>query len=166
MEYNKCLMVYFEKSGDIKDIQKKIKKTDVFDEPGCGIETEPHVTLLFGLAENVTKEQLQKHLQPLSNYRTMCLGSSLFENEDFDVLKMSAHNKNLVETNKALRDNFDYKNSYNDYNPHVTVAYLRRGEGQKYVNPTFKKTLFLKPSKFVLSTEIEPGKYKQEEWTD
>ena len=158
MDYNKCLMVYFEESDDIKDIQKKIKKTDVFDESGCGIETEPHVTLLFGLSENVTKEQLQKHLQPLSKYRTMCLGSSLFENENFDVLKMSAHNKVLVETNKALRDNFDYKNSYRDYSPHVTVAYLRSGEGQKYVNPTFKKTLFLKPLKFVLSTEIEPGK--------
>lgn len=37
MNYNKCLMVYFEESDDIKDIQKKIKKTDVFDEPGCGI---------------------------------------------------------------------------------------------------------------------------------
>lgn len=163
-KYNKCLMVYFEPSEQIKDIQKGIKKLDVYDEPGCGIEKETHATLLYGLSEDVTVEQLKKIVKPLNRYRTMCLGSSLFENDDFDVLKMDAHNKALVETNKELRDNFDYKGTYSEYKPHITIAYIRKGEGKKYAVPTFRKTLFLKPVKFVLSTEIEPGKYEHEDF--
>jgi hypothetical protein len=57
----------------------------------------------------------------------------LFENEKYDVLKFEVVGDNLHETNADLKK-FPHTTSFPDYNPHLTIAYLKKGEGSKYVN--------------------------------
>ena len=59
---------------------------------------------------------------------------TLFENEKFDVLKYDVVPGILAEANKVVSDKFPNTDTYPDYHPHVTVAYLKPGTGKKYVN--------------------------------
>lgn len=37
-----------------------------------------------------------------------------------------------MDINKKLKE-LDYKNDYPDYTPHITLAYVKSGEGEKYI---------------------------------
>ena len=162
-KFNKCLMVYYELSDEIIEMQKEIRKDDLSDDDYKSLEMEQHTTILYGLRDDVTVDDLKELVLPLKEYETVCYGSSLFENEKFDVLKMTAHNDNLYKTNEKVRKNCEYKNDYPDYKPHITIAYLKPGMGKKYVNEKFRKKITMKPLKFVLSTEVD-GTFVHDEW--
>lgn len=127
-----CVMLYFD-FPEIQDIHAKIDKRDIYEEEGdrtFGLEDESHVTLLYGLAGDVTignvEEILDKH-----TFGTCTLkNASLFENE-YDVLKFDVEGDSLHEANKALCE-LPFKNDYPDYHPHSTIAYLKKGAGKKY----------------------------------
>lgn len=162
-KFNKCLMVYYEPSDEIIELQKNIEKEDLQDDDYKSLETEQHTTILYGLRDDVSIDNIKKLVLPLENYETICYGLSLFENEKFDVLKMTAHNDSLFKTNEKIRNNCEYKNDYPDYKPHITIAYLKSGVGKKYLEKKFKKKIIMKPLKFVLSTEID-GTFVHDEW--
>lgn len=161
-KFNKCLMVYYEPSDEIIELQKNIEKEDLQDDYKS-LETEQHTSILYGLRDDVSIDNIKKLVLPLENYETICYGLSLFENEKFDVLKMTAHNDSLFKTNEKIRNNCEYKNDYPEYKPHITIAYLKPGKGKKYVKEKFNNKLVMKPLKFVLSTEID-GTFVHEEW--
>ena len=95
-----------------------------------GRETEPHVTLLYGLETQTPKDvkDLLKGEGPI----TVTLGkSSLFRNEDADVLKVDVDSPQLHALNAKLRT-LPNGNKFPEFAPHVTVAYLKPGEGEKY----------------------------------
>jgi hypothetical protein len=57
----------------------------------------------------------------------------LFRHRDQDVLKVNVHSPDLEHVNnvvKKLPNSFSFPN----YNPHVTVAYLKPGTGEKYLS--------------------------------
>lgn len=162
-KFNKCLMVYYEPSDEIIELQKNIEKEDLQDGDYKSLETEQHTSILYGLRDDVSIDDIKKLVLPLENYETICYKLSLFENEKFDVLKMTAHNDSLFKTNEKIRDNCEYKNDYPDYKPHITIAYLKPGAGKKYLEKKFKKKIIMKPLKFVLSTEVD-GTFVHDEW--
>jgi hypothetical protein len=49
---------------------------------------------------------------------------------------MNVSSEKLHELNK-LAKNLPHTDSYPDYKPHLTIAYLLKGKGNKYVNPNF-----------------------------
>ena len=59
-------------------------------------------------------------------------GVSTFDNEDYEVLKFDVDSDLLRKMNKAFRG-LPHTNDYDDYNPHMTVAYLRPGTSSKYI---------------------------------
>jgi hypothetical protein len=115
----------------IKKVQEEICPCEVYDlEPGHGIETEPHITCLYGL-----HIQQAKLLTDKINLRPMTFkikNISLFENDKFDVLKLGIESKDLHELNKEVCNNFEYTNNYPNYKPHCTIAYLLPGTGRYY----------------------------------
>ena len=124
-----CVMVYFDfPAMDI--LHQKIDEQDL-DPNEKGLEDEPHVTLLYGIHSNdVTDEEVKEATRGIAGpIRLHSIG--LFQN-DFDVLKFEAENPTLHGCNFNLRQ-LPHTTSYPDYKPHATIAYLKKGQGQKYI---------------------------------
>lgn len=118
-----------------KEILSSIDKNDLYidkDKVRDGKETKPHVTVLYGFHKD-TKIKKIKELCKDIKISLSITKMSLFENEKFDVLKFDVKSKDLVDLNKVMKDNFNYTNDYPNYKPHLTIAYLKKGEGQKYI---------------------------------
>lgn len=95
------------------------------------LETDPHVTVLYGL----TKHEAAPVAKAIADHGpvTVTLGKmSLFESEDYDVLKIDVESPELRALNAKL-SKLPNENSFPDYKPHMTIAYLKKGEGKKYV---------------------------------
>lgn len=143
---------------ELELIQSNILKEDLYDEEGYGFETEPHITVLYGIHEqepDIVKDSI--NLNPIEYEIT---GLSLFENDDYDVLKCSIKSKELEKLNKECCDLLEYTNDYPDYIPHLTVAYLHPGRGKKYIklkSKSFNKSK--KSNKFFFSDKDSEKTY-------
>jgi hypothetical protein len=136
-----CAMLFFNFSQN--KLHNQIDTEDIYEEENddsYGLEDEPHCTLLYGLHEEVTTQQVKdiilKH--PISG-PLYAYNISLFQTSpDYDVLKfdIKSDKKNptiLQKINKEL-SKLPNTNKFPDYHPHMTVAYIKKGIGQKYVD--------------------------------
>jgi hypothetical protein len=147
-----CAMLYFD-FPQINEIHDLIESDDIYTEEGdttFGLEKEPHTTLLFGLHDGVTTDDISKVLTGFKYGNCNIKNASLFENEKYDVLKFDVDGDNLHETNGKLRK-FPHTNSYPDYHPHMTIAYIKPGMGKKYVDLLKGKSFQLLPQHAVYS---------------
>ena len=143
------LMIDYETPDLIKDLHKKIDNKELYiKDDEYGIEKETHVTLVACLENDVDVEELKKYLNKLEEYKIVLTDISKFENEDYDVLKCSAKSMKLNETNKKIRDKFTTHSTYKEYNPHVTIAYLKSGMADKYTKTPLSPLVVLKPKCF------------------
>lgn len=153
-----CAMLYFD-FPQMKDIHNQIDKNDIYvdpEDPSFGLESEPHCTLLFGLHPEVTTEDVTKVIDGHDlDQIFLAHNISTFDNPNYDILKFDIGYKirggNILgKINNQLRT-FPHTNDFPDYHPHMTIAYLNKGEGQKYVDK-FKGNQFnLNPSYAVYS---------------
>lgn len=127
---------------DVIALQLQINPDDVYnDEPGHGLERDFHITVLYGIHEQ-TPDVVYSALD-LSPQKYKFTELSLFENEKYDVLKFSVDSKGLHTLNEQVCDRLYYTNSFPDYKPHCTVAYLKPGTGKNYTkikSPILGKT--------------------------
>jgi 2'-5' RNA ligase len=150
-----CSMVYFD-FPVMNRVQSLIEDEDLYTEDGgrYGKEDEPHTTLLYGIhSDEVEDDDVMEAsvMEPIHNIKLQ--DPSLFENEKYDVLKFNAEGDGLHEANAKLRK-FPHTNEYKDYHPHMTVAYLKKGKGAKYVKLIKENGLEsheVKPAKIVYS---------------
>lgn len=113
-----------ERVGDIQDL---LDPEDVIE-----LEDTPHVTVRYGLQDMTP----QKVRQLLSRYPRVWikLGRlSIFENDDVDVLKIDVQSEELHKVNRALGLHAA-ENTHRQYIPHVTIAFLKKGTGRKYLH--------------------------------
>lgn len=120
-----------------------------------GKTKKPHITVLYGIdvaEEKKTKELLAKIPKNLS----AIMGKvSLFHppGKEYDVLKIDVSSPTLEKVNTLLKKSVKYTNSYNDFHPHVTIAYLKKGTGEKYVGDTTFEGTQLTFQTFLYSNE-------------
>ena len=130
-----CGMLYFD-FPEIEQIHNLISPSDLYIEDGdstYGLEDEPHTTLLYGLHDEVSPISIDKTLGKFTYGNCKIHTPSLFKNEKYDVLKFDVSGDNLHQTNTELKK-FPHTSSYPNYHPHLTIAYIKAGEGNKYVN--------------------------------
>jgi hypothetical protein len=159
-----CLMVDFNipiwnKFTDI------IKPEDVYDEPGFGIENFPHTTILFGFHNEVTFDDLLPMLKRVKEpIKVELTGISHFSGPDYDVVKFDVDSKTLKSMNNKCKK-FPYTNNFPEYHPHITLCYVKKGEGKKY-DITFTKPVTITSSKFSFSNDKKEKFYYQIEPKD
>jgi|TARA_R110000772_G_scaffold97214_2_gene196394 hypothetical protein len=130
-----CVMLFF-KFPKLVNIHNIIQPQHIYTELldiSYGLETEAHTSLLYGLHDTVSLNDVTGVLQKYNYGEYKLTNPSLFENEKFDVLKFEVSGDNLYKTNTDLKQ-FPYTSSYPDYQPHLTVAYLKSGMGKYYVD--------------------------------
>jgi len=114
-----------------------IDKDDVYYKPydqSYGLEENPHVTILYGIHEEEVDPQrmadmIEFYMKPV----TVTIEEiGVFEGEEYDVVK---YNVPITGQLQKYRDVFiQVPNTQNfpEYQPHMTIAYVKSGEGKKY----------------------------------
>ena len=158
-----CVMLFFKPTDELLSLQDDIDEEDVHskivdekEDYGRTPDDEYHVTVLYGLHEEVTDEQVKEVLYSEDTPEVEFKDITLFENDDFDVVKIDMSSKGLVSLNKKLVE-YPHTTNYPDYHPHTTLAYVKAGEGKKYTKKL--KDFFVEPSHFIYS-KIDGSKVK------
>jgi len=146
-----CVMLYYT-FPEMDEIHDLIDPDDLYEEEGeeYGLEKEPHCTLLFGLHEGVSTSDVDKVLEEFTFETCKAHNASLFKNDKYEVLKFDIKGDNLEEANIKLRE-FPYTNEHPKYQPHMTIAYLKPGTGEKYCEKLKGKKYWLAPQYAVYS---------------
>jgi hypothetical protein len=161
-----CAMVYFD-FPQAPELHAMIESDDLYTETGdrtFGIEDEPHTTLLFGLHSNeIPDEEIMKICTSMPIGQLTLKNASLFKNSNkgYEVLKFDVENPVLYDINKKLAE-LPHTTDFPDYHPHCTIAYLKKGTGDRYVSLLQGKTFDVTPSEIVYSKP--DGSKKRKAW--
>jgi len=113
----------------IREIGEKIPDEDLHEK---GRDKEPHITLKWGIHGDDAagaRRAISGH-GPVS----IKLGApSLFESDKHDVLKVDVDSPALHELNAEINRECPHTDTFPEYHPHVTVAYLKTGLGKKHL---------------------------------
>jgi hypothetical protein len=152
-----CVMVDY-KFENWSSLLDSINTEDIYKVEGknYGLQPRPHLTLLYGIHDTVTDEQIQNCFQDTTeeDFKVKISGVSLFENPEFDVVKLEVVKTPILEeVNKKLSE-LPNSNQFPEYKPHITIAYVKKGLGQKYIDPNYEyqiknisKIVYVRPDK-------------------
>ena len=117
-----------------------IDPNDVFIKPldqSFGLEENPHMTVIYGIHENevdpeVIMEVIKENMEDVT---VMISKISNFESEEYDVVKYDIPvTEQIAHYRKMFENNFENTQSFTEYHPHMTIAYVKPGTGKKYVS--------------------------------
>jgi hypothetical protein len=120
------------------------------DLTGEGQEDDPHVTIKYGLLGDDPRplRDIAANFAPIE----VTLGEiDVFQNDDADVLYLQVESEWLRELNAAISAQIPNETTRPNYTPHVTLAYLRPGAGEKYVGPSNLSGLSVTFDRLILS---------------
>lgn len=149
----------FLKIIDEKDLYLGETQKDI-DDDEYGLESEPHITLLYGIhpKEN-DKEEILDWLKTLKPIELELSKIGIFENEKFDVVKIEIKpTEQLLKYRKHIEETFKNTQTFDGYNPHMTLAYVKTGKGKKYIQ-TLKEKLKLNFNEVIYSDSSYKKKY-------
>lgn len=128
-EYS-CLL--FNLPGDlayeVRQVGDMIPHTDLAED---GKELNPHVTIKFGLHTN-DAEEVRKEIQDLSPVAIQIGKASCFKADTHDVVKLDILSDGLHDLNGRVSERLECTDTYPDYKPHITLAYVKPGLGEHY----------------------------------
>jgi 2'-5' RNA ligase len=121
------------------DVLAQIDKSDLYEDPEgieeFGLENQPHITVIFGI--HSTENDRTKLIEKIKKYKPIKLKVSdigMFETDKYDVLKLDIKpTKELLKYRDDLISTTKNTQSYPEYHPHMTLAYVKKGTGKKYL---------------------------------
>lgn len=92
------------------------------------LETEPHITVKYGLHTDDVKD-VQRKVKDWGPVEVELGDLMVFENPDEDVLVVEIISSDLKKLNRRISQ-LEHTDSFNEYRPHATIAYLKPGAGR------------------------------------
>lgn len=135
---NTQVAVTGQEATEIKNFAAKIPDEELYideSDDSYGREDEPHITVKYGLKTNDPGD-VQSILKDHPQVSAKMGGVSIFENEKYDVVKVEIDSPELHALNEKINKEAEIslpKGETFDYTPHATIAYVKPGEGKKYV---------------------------------
>lgn len=114
-----------------------IDEKDVYIKPldeSYGLEAQPHVTVVYGIHEDEIDEEtianvIKENMKPI----TVTIEEiDVFEGKECDVVKYNIPVTPELKKYRSLFLKFPNTQSFPDYHPHMTIAYVKPGTGIKY----------------------------------
>jgi 2'-5' RNA ligase len=112
----------------IKNMADKIPKALVRSDKHVG---KPHVTVLTNI-DNKSFEAATKVSRQSSSGSVRLGRTKVFDRPDYDVVYVEAGSDALSGTHQKLKAGTDNVQTFPEYRPHVTLAYVRKGTGKYY----------------------------------
>jgi len=135
-----CVMVEVPVSN-WDNLLSSIEKEDIYEVDGdrsYGLQENPHVTILYGLHSGVSAGQVKEIFDSFEgDIRIEIDGIGIFENKDFDVVKMNVVPTEGLQRLHDMLSELPNSNEYPEYKPHMTLAYVKKGCGKKYEDPSY-----------------------------
>ena len=152
-----CVMVDYN-FENWSELLNSIEQDDIYKVEGknYGLQPRPHLTLLYGVHKEVEDEDIQKCFEGMTedDFKVQIEGVSLFENPEFDVVKLGVTKTDKLQEVYDRLSQLPNSNQFPEYKPHITIGYVKRGLGQKYLNPDYKyqiknisKIVYVRPDK-------------------
>jgi 2'-5' RNA ligase len=117
----------------IKWGKEKIADKDLVQDEknSMGREDEIHATVLYGLKDE-TPESFKKVVEAVAPFEARLGLVTLFkDNKEHDVVKIDIEAPELHRLHYEIAEAAPCENSFPTYVPHVTIAYVRKGAGDK-----------------------------------
>jgi len=135
--------------GISKSIMKwgedNIKSKALYTEGGGskGREDDIHVTVLYGIVDSDPAETARV-ISKIKPFKVRLGLINVFKDKkEYDVLKIEVESGVLERLHYDLAKKIDNENSFPTYKPHVTISYVKKGAGDKFVgDETFKGKTF------------------------
>ena len=119
--------------------RKNVSDDDIFvsqNDPTYGREDEIHITVLYGIHSDASDE-VEKLLKDTGPIKARLGKVWVFSNPfKFDVVVIKVISEDLERLNAKLAEGVVYTNRYGKYNPHLTIAYVKKGKGWKHADLT------------------------------
>jgi 2'-5' RNA ligase len=118
------------------EITSSIDPNDIYtDEDKPGISKDPHITLLYGYDNSIIPEMVENILKNFIKepIEVEIEGIGLFENKTFDVVKFNIKKSEILQKLYDELSKLPNSNKFKNFTPHITIAYVKKGTGKKYV---------------------------------
>lgn len=134
---------------------------------GEGLETRPHITVLYGIHHKGrgtiydTQDLVYREFNSPVKYS---LGGVGFfkggRDKEFDVLYLRINGRPIRDLHDCIKDNISNSFSYPNYTPHMTLAYLKLGSADKYKDLLIPSTRPSYTSNWIHYSDLERKKHK------
>lgn len=91
-----------------------------------------HITVAFGINIGTDINLIKEIVRNRPSYFQIT-ELSLFENENFDIIKFDIMSTDLRILNHIIKSKMEVKSTFYNYHPHLTVAYVPKGMGRELI---------------------------------
>lgn len=123
------------------------------EDPSFGREDDIHITVIYGLHTDSIKDVSPLFSSEKQFECTLGKIAMFTKNDKFDVLIVEVECDKLHKLNDRMQKSLQATVNHPVYVPHVTIAYLKKGTGKKYVGNEFFKGEKFDVSEIVFSAK-------------
>lgn len=96
-----------------------------------GRDSIPHVTVKYGIM-TIDPDEVARVVESVEPFEVRLGRCSVFHNEESVVLKLGVDSPGMVALHHNVCMKLDHVDTYRDYRPHITVAYLKKNDKDPY----------------------------------
>jgi len=129
--------------------KENIPKEDL---EGIGLEDEIHATIFYGIKSD-DPGQVRKILRHFRPFEIRLGLITHFDTPDNDVLKISVESPVLESMHYLFEHELENDNTFPTFQPHVTIAYLKKGMAKKYIGNDYFRGLTFSVDNIIFSSK-------------